>query len=292
MICVDMSQVMISNLMVSINTFAKDMEVNENLIRHMVLNSLRSYRSKFSETYGELILCYDAPNSWRKEVFPHYKNNRKKNRSNSDLDWKLIFECFGNLQNDLVEYFPYPILYVDRAEADDIIAVVVSEETRNTNDPLLIISGDKDFIQLKSYGNVRQYSPVLKKFIEHDNPTLYLKEHIIRGDASDGIPNIMSPDDCFMTDKRQTPIRTKKIEEWISSGNLEFLNDQMEKRYHQNRQLIDLTDLTLIPSSIVAAIKSEYQNEVRLNNSRDRSRLFNYFVSKRLNNLMDVIHEF
>ena len=45
MILLDLNQVMISNLMIQIQ--GGKVDLNEDLIRHMVLNSIRLYRSKF-----------------------------------------------------------------------------------------------------------------------------------------------------------------------------------------------------------------------------------------------------
>ena len=155
MILVDMNQVTLSNLMVQIGGKST---VEPDLVRHMVLNSLRSYRTKFTEEFGELVLCYDNKTNWRRDVFPNYKHSRRKDRKSSKLDWNAIFDTLHLIRDELTEYFPYKVLEVENAEADDIIASVVfhvASEPKNY-EKVLILSSDKDFIQLQKYNFVTQ----------------------------------------------------------------------------------------------------------------------------------------
>jgi len=213
MIILDLNQVMISNLMVSLGNHTNaQLEVNS--VRHMVLNAIRAFNQKFSGEFGQIVIACDNTNIWRKKDFPYYKANRKKNIAKSELDWKAIFECLGMIRQELKDFFPYRVIDIESAEADDVIATLVYENGSVLGDgaeKILILSGDKDFIQLHTFANVKQYDPVRKKFITHDNPVRFLKEHIMKGDSSDGIPNILSSDDCFVTGKRQKPMTSKKM---------------------------------------------------------------------------------
>ena len=219
MIILDFSQVMISNLMMQLGNHT-NIPIEEGLFRHMVINSLRSYKSKFSEEFGEIIIACDDKNYWRKQVFPYYKANRKKNRDASEIDWTHVFECFNKIKQEIKEYFPYRVVQVDSAEADDIIATLVGEYGTDLNGPtkILILSGDKDFIQLHSYGNVKQYDPVRKKWISHNDPKRFLFEQILKGDTGDGVPNVLSPDAVFVSGGRQRPLTQKKIDKIYSDG--------------------------------------------------------------------------
>jgi 5'-3' exonuclease len=211
MILVDMNQVTISNLMMQIGSRKND--VDEDLVRHMVLNSLRSYRSRFHEEYGELILCYYSKKYWRSDFFPNYKCNRKKDRENSGLDWNLIFDTLNNIRDEVREHFPYKVLEVEGAEADDCIAAIVNHiaKTPSEFEPVLVLSGDKDFIQLQKHNFVKQYAPVQKKFINGIDPNIYIKEHVLKGDRSDGVPNFLSPDNTFIDELRQKPLAKKEV---------------------------------------------------------------------------------
>jgi hypothetical protein len=285
MILVDMNQVTISNLMMQIGSRKND--VDENLVRHMVLNSLRSYRSKFSEEFGELVLCYDSKKYWRREYFPNYKSNRKKDREKSGLDWPLIFDTLNNIRDEIKETFPYKVVEVEGAEADDCIASIVQHiaETPNEFESVLILSGDKDFIQLQKHSFVKQYSPVLKKFVNGQDPTLYIKEHVLKGDRSDGIPNFLSPDNTFADDLRQKPLAKKKLDTWITLDPEDFCTEEMLRNYQRNKTLIDLD---CIPSDLKVEILEEYRKPPK----GDRSKLLNYFIQKRLKNLMNDIGDF
>jgi len=281
-----MNQVTISNLMMQIGSRRQN-DVDEDLVRHMVLNSLRGYRSKFSDEYGELVLCYDSKKYWRREFFPNYKGNRKKDREKSGLDWPLIFDTLNNIRDEIKEIFPYKVVEVEGAEADDCIASIVQHiaETPNEFEKVLVLSGDKDFIQLQKHSFVKQYSPVLKKFVDGQDPTLYIKEHILKGDRSDGIPNFLSPDNTFMDDLRQKPLAKKKIETWVDLDPEDFCTEEMLRNYQRNKTLIDLD---CIPSDLKDRILDEYQKPPK----GDRSKLLNYFIQKRLKNLMQDIGDF
>tara|TARA_R110001632_G_scaffold18186_1_gene56656 strand:- start:982 stop:1845 length:864 start_codon:yes stop_codon:yes gene_type:complete len=287
MILVDFNQVVISNFMIQVGAHT-NIPLDESMLRHMILNAIRSYRQKFVDEFGELVICCDSKRYWRKDVFPFYKAGRKKDRQSSGVDWNTMFTTLNKVRQELMDVFPYKTILIDGAEADDIIGCIA----RNvTNEKILILSSDKDFIQLHINPNVKQYSPVLKKFVRHEHPEIYLKEHIVKGDRGDGIPNINSPDGVFVDGGRQKPVRKKILEELTCLDidmieNSEHLEKDMLKRnWMRNRQLIDLT---VIPEDIENSIMSSYNNY----EMNDRSGLFNFFIEKRLNNLMESIGEF
>ena len=278
MILVDFNQVCISNIMQDIKN---NSDIQEDLVRHMVLSSLLMYKQKFGKQFGELTICCDSHKSWRKEVFPFYKANRKSYRDNSDFDWKKIFNILNQIRNELKDSFPYRVIEVEGAEADDIIANFAN----NSKEPLLILSSDKDFIQLQRNPNVKQYSIIQKKYLNGVDPTTYLKEHIIKGDRGDGIPNILSEDDTFVSGKRQSKIIKARLESWIKMDPQEFCNDKMFRNYCRNEQLVDLNKT---PSDIIDKIVDIYNNY----KDNGRSKLFNYFVKHKLRNLMEHLQEF
>lgn len=281
MIIVDLNQVMISTLMMQIGNH-KNIKIEEDLVRHMVLNSIRSHKMKFGDEYGELVIACDDKNYWRKQVYPYYKANRKKERDASELDWNAIFDVLNKIRQELKDYFPYKVIQVESAEADDIIATLVKEYAYR--EKILILSGDKDFGQLQKYPNVKQYSPVMKKYITCTNPDLFLKEHIIRGDSSDGIPNFLSPDNVFVMGGRQAPVTSKKLSTWIMQEPEEFCNENMLRNYKRNQQLIDLD---FVPDDIAEQVLEQYNGQ-----KKDRSKLFNYFITHRLKNLIESVGDF
>ena len=288
MILVDLNQVMISNLMKQIG--GKNVPIEPDLVRHMVLNSLRLYRNKFVEKYGELVICCDDKNYWRRDIFPYYKHHRKKDREESGLDWHMIFEVLNGIRDDIKEVFPYKVIQIDRAEADDIIATICHEYgnlgvTNGSSEPILILSSDKDFVQLQKYANVEQYSPMQKKFVTCSNPARYMHEHILRGDRGDGVPNFLSDDDTFVVGKRQKPLSVKNIDSWNGHSPEDFCNERMLRNYRRNEQLVNLD---FVPQEIQDQVLEKYENYKC--NSRDK--LFNYFVQNRLKNLMDCIGDF
>ena len=256
--------------------------VEEDLLRHTILNSIRMFRNQFTKEFGEMVICCDGKDNWRKKVFPEYKANRRKNREDDPTDWKTLFELLHEMREDISKYFPYKVMHVDEAEADDIIAVIVRELSE---EPTLILSSDKDFIQLQKFDNVKQWSPLQKKFIVGD-PVESLFDKTIRGDTGDGVPNILSSDDTLITEgKRQTPVRKKNMELWRGKKPEDYCNEAMLRNYHRNKTMVDLGET---PKSICINIINQYQSQ----DVGDRSQLLNYFVDKRLKNLMEVIEEF
>ena len=285
MILVDFNQVMISNLMMQLGNHT-NIPIEEGLFRHMVINSLRSYKQKFGDEYGEIIIACDDKNYWRKQVFPYYKANRKKNREASEINWAHVFECFNKIKQEIKEYFPYRVIQVDSAEADDIIATLVEENGTDLNGPMkiLILSGDKDFVQLHTYGNVKQYDPVRKKWISHNDPKRFLFEQILKGDTGDGVPNVLSPDAVFVSGGRQRPLTQKKIDKIYSDGVM-MLDQAADRNFMRNKQMIDLS---MIPDSIKNEVINKYNGEA----GKDYSKLFNYFIDHKLKLLIENIGEF
>jgi len=286
MILIDMNQIMISNLMMQLKGDA----LNENLVRHMVLTALRAFERQYSPTYGEVVLAYDSKHYWRKEAFPYYKQNRKKDREASDLDWGAIFEVLNKIRDEIKNFFPYKVVEVYGAEADDVISTLTTfqaykniklEKQGKEAEKVLILSGDKDFIQLQKYPFVKQYNPILKKEIKHDNPRMYALEHIIKGDKSDGIPNFLSDDDTFVANKRQKPISKKNLEKWVTLSPSDFcLSKEALENYERNKNLIDLD---CIPEHLAVEIVSYYK---ALNNSEKKVPL-EYFQQHQLTKLME-----
>lgn len=295
MILIDYSQVAISNLHQQLkgasaprfNRASGEMEFDEGLqpalLRHMILNSIRRVNREFGTKYGRIVICTDNNQYWRKTAYKHYKANRKKARADSDIDWNLVFQTLNELRDELRDTFPYKVMNISMAEADDVIAVITKHF--HTQEKILILSGDKDFQQLQVYPNVEQYSPVQNQFIKPADPVLFLKEHIIRGDVGDGIPNYLSPDDVFVVGGRQKAIMSAKVENWLKQQPEEFCDETTLKNYMRNKMLVDLTQ---IPMDVEEAILAEFQVPIIGNVSK----IYSYLVKHRMKNLLELIREF
>lgn len=283
MIVIDYSAIAIAAI------FSQDRpeEIQEGLIRHMILNRIRQYNLKFRDKYGRTIIACDG-GSWRKTVYEQYKSGRKKSRDESPLDWGEFFRLINLVRDELKEHFPYPVICVEGAEADDVIATLVeSTQEFGQDEKVVIISADKDFLQLHRYSNVDQFSPMKKDFIKVDDPYFYRFEHICKGDSSDGVPNILSPDNTFIDGLRQKPMRAKKIQEWYQSKDaLESVMDTETLRNFQRNQRV--IDLDYIPEDITSAIKTEVGKEA----IKPKKDILNYLISKRCNMLVEAASDF
>lgn len=285
MILVDYSPVITAAACVAF-TGRDRVEMNVDTLRIMTLNSLKLYRKKFKLQYGELVLCIDSGNSWRRDLFPYYKARRVDARAESPMDWDSLYKYMGIIEEEIKEYFPYKVIRVPRCEADDIIAILAKRFAgENPFDRNLIISGDKDFRQLQVYGNVDQWSNVQKKMIVENYPEEYLKSHIIRGDTGDGVPNMLSPDDTFVTKKRQKVLTEGRMQYYTSVA-LEDLSESERRGYDRNKILVDL--IHEIPKEYEDAINKEF-DDVKVAPS---NRVMTYLAKNRMRSLIEEIQEF
>jgi hypothetical protein len=261
---------------------------DENMIRHMILNSIRMYNKKYRDQFGQMVICADGMNTWRRDYFPLYKANRKKNRDSSDQDWPEIFRILNLVRDEIRENLPYKVMHLEGCEADDIIGTLTMQTQEfGQHEPIMIVSSDKDFIQLQKFNNVKQFSPIQKKIVTDANPRTYAFEHIMKGDKGDGIPNVLSPDNAIVDEIRQSPMTKKKIEYWAE--NVDNLQDVMTteeyRNYQRNKTLIDLT---AIPQDVQDRIINNYNEQ----KPAMKMRVLNYLIKKRCNHLIEVVEEF
>jgi hypothetical protein len=283
MIIIDYSQISIASFYAQPNA-----ELSEEFLRHMILNTIRMYSHKYKAEYGEIVIACDGGNSWRKGFFPPYKAHRKKAREDSGMDWNLFFTYLNQIREEIKENFPYKVIHLQHVEADDVIATLVKETQEfGKNEPVMIISSDKDFIQLQKYKNVKQFSPIQKKLVADSNPRLYLFEHIIRGDSGDGIPNILSADTTFVDGDRQTPVTKKKIDAWLEKAeDLQSVMDpEVYRNYQRNKLLIDLD---MIPKDYTDSILYAFEQQP----VAPRARILDYLIKKRCKMLVESVSEF
>ena len=281
MILVDFSGIAIANIAIN--------KVNdEGMLRHMMINSLRMYRSKFKDQYGELVLAIDAGNNWRRNYYPQYKANRKKSRKESDFDWNEAFRILDLVQTEIRQNFPYKVIKIDECEADDVIGTIVANTQEfGQYEDVMIISSDHDFKQLQKYPNVKQFSPLLKKPVVEDNPRSNLIEKILTGDAGDGVPNVLSHDDVFVNGERQTPLSRKKkdaIIEDLTEGELLYAASWY-RNYCRNKTLIDLTET---PDRLKNKIISEFNSQDQWKN---KGLVLPYLINNNMKMMIESIEE-
>jgi len=288
MIIIDYSQTVISNIMAELN-IAKEKKLEVNLIRHMVLNTIRSYVTKFKEEYGpDIVIACDSRKYWRKDVFPNYKANRKKARQESGLDWNLIFDTINLLKSEIKDHLPYQLVEIEGAEADDVIACYI-QWIKSENEKVIIVSADHDFMQLHKFNNVYQWSPTKNGFVTCKvDPKDKLFEHIIKGDKGDGVPNVLSDDDSIVEGRRQKAIQTKKLNEWKLDHTSMPQDPGFVNNFERNQTLIDLSK---IPDDIKDTIQSTFLNK-NLQTDNAKEKIKNYFQQHNLNNMLEVIEEF
>jgi len=257
----------------------------EDLLRHMILNSIRQYRVKYKKDFGEIVLACDGANNWRRGYYPQYKANRKKSREESDFDWQEAFRIIHKVKDEIRENFPYKVLHVDECEADDIIGTLAANTQEfGQYEEVMIISSDKDFLQLQKYDNVRQYSPLLKKEYKEDTPKLGLIEKILKGDSGDGVPNVLSDDDCLVEGRRQTPLSKKKKEAILAD--IDNTNSDWYRNYQRNKKLIDLSET---PDRLKQKILDEFNSQDQWNN---KGLVFPYLINKNMKMLIESVEEF
>ena len=297
MIILDYSQIALSNILPFQNDIKRQSpEEIKNLIRHTTLSTIKSYKKRYGREYGEMVIACDGKTYWRKDVFPHYKAGRKKAREKSDLDWGLIFDTLAELRQDLIDNFPYKVVNVDGAEADDVIAVLakwtqdnqlIQEGLFEEPQKVLIVSSDKDFIQLQKYKNVRQWSPMQKKFVQGTQKEVfeYTITHIVKA-GDDGIPNILSPDDVFVSGERQKPFPSKRLPEFFEKGIDACLNESERRNYQRNQLLVNFE---FIPENIANSVISSYTSATP---KGDKNKVMEYLIKHQCRLLLDDLEDF
>lgn len=284
MILIDFNGIAIGNIV------AQGIGTDENLIRHTILNTLRMYRAKYVREYGEVVICCDGWKNWRKEYFPNYKFKRRETREKSPIDWGTLFDLVGKVKEELHENFPYKVVDVPECEADDVIAqLVLRTQEFGHYEKVMIISADKDFAQLQKFENVSQFSPLKKSLIVEKNPNAFLLEHILKGDGSDGVPNILSDDNVFAEGRRQTPLRKKVIEGVFDAGSIESWEGATEsivRNYQRNETLIDLTKC---PEVVKEKIINNYETQDK---SGYGTKVLPYLIEKNCKLLIESTGEF
>lgn len=227
------------------------------------------------------VLAFDDRKYWRRQVFPHYKASRAKERSDSRFDWDKFFEFYSIYKEELAEFFPLKSLQVDYAEADDIIAVLAPRFS--PVEDVCIWSSDTDDLQLQNLDpKIKQYSYKSKKMITPANSDYNLFEHVVRGDATDGIPNILSASDHFVQPdkKRQKAVKATDVESWQrhASEPEKFCSDAMLRRFRENQVLIDYR---YIPDRVSRAIIDAYENT-----PVPQGKIFDYMVRNKMIRVM------
>ena len=279
MILIDYNGVAVGNII------TQKLDLDENLIRHMILNSIRMYRKKFGKEYGEVVIVCDNGGNWRKDVFPQYKFSRKAGRDKSTMDWNELFRITNLVREEIAQNFPYRVVHQYGCEADDSIAhIAFQTEEFGQHEPVMIVSADKDFAQLQTMKHVAQFSSMTKKFIKEDNPRLQLMNLILSGDGSDGVPNVLSDDNVFVEGRRQTPLSAKK--KALLMEDIHALGETVYRNYLRNKKLIDLSET---PPAVIENIINNYNGQDPWAN---KSKVFPYLVEKRCKNLIEVVQEF
>ena len=282
MIILDYNAISLSNII------TQRIQLEEDFIRHMILNSIRMYRSKFKNEYGEIVIAADGYNSWRRSYFPQYKAKRRQSRTDDFMDWGEAFRILNLVREELKENFPYKVIHIESCEADDIIGTLVENTMEFGNyENVMIVSSDKDFLQLQKYDHVKQYSPMKKRVITEENPRLYLVQHILKGDVVDGIPNVLSSDTCFLDGTRQTPLKQNKMDQIIKDldeGELLYAASWY-RNYCRNKKLIDLTET---PNDLKEKIIYNYNEQ----DKSDRGKVFPYLIEKKCTRLLESVQEF
>ena len=268
-----------SSIMVQI----KEMDGNPDLIRHMVFNMIRRYNLEHRDQFGETVICFDSKGNWRKDTFPQYKANRKKGREESDINWTQIFDVIGEVKENMKEYSPYRCIEIERCEADDIIGTIC--EKQMTPEPILIISPDRDFVQLQRYPNVKQFSNIQKKFVEPREGTaeddLALK--ILQGDSGDGVPNVLS-DDMTLTEGRRQGVLSKK-KKLALLEDPQALGITIARQYIRNKRMIDLTST---PDDLKNKIMEEFAKPA----NGSIMRMMTLMTKHRMNLMMESLSDF
>lgn len=224
--------------------------------RYLLLSDLLDLKKRIQPK--EIIIAVDSKNTWRKEYFPYYKARRVFRKQKSPIDWDEFYKLSDKLIDELRNNFPCKFIKVDRAEADDIMAVLAINLKDHNN--VVIATKDKDMKQLLTYNNIKIFDLGNKEFIVCDDPILFRTMHILKGDDGDDVPNLLSDDNVFVCDnKRQKRITQKVINEMLNVGVEQYAkNLNLLSNFERNYYLVIL-DLNTIPTDIQTETIYQYK---------------------------------
>lgn len=238
-----------------------------------MLMSIRALARDFKP--NRIIFCREAHDrNWRYDIYPEYKGNRAAARDSSIVDFSAFFptneEFINNLQDCMKNC---QFLTVPHLEADDLIASIV--KTKPEWD-IVLISTDKDFYQLHTHSNFKQYDPIKGQYVNVINPDAALMEKIVRGDKSDNIPSIQKG----IGSVKFAKIYSEGLNDWI-------VNNNLQEAFDRNTKLISFKSIPI-----------EYQNQVMdaVNNfvpqDFDARSFYNLIIGNGLGAFLDKITDF
>jgi hypothetical protein len=292
MIIVDFNGVLIAQVATASKELGADVDLQA--VKNYFFRELLNLKKKFSE-YGEVVIACDTPNTWRKSYFPYYKIKRAETRKAMPFSWELVLEAIAAIQADIEEYFPYKLLKIDKCEADDIIAVVCrhvsgyKDGLALNSTPIMIISSDNDFRQLQVIPKLDQYSAASGKFVVESNPDQYLFEKILKGDAGDCVPNILSEDADIANGIRQSPITKGRIERWTEyyvNNNGDLHEELSAEKFLRNQTLMDL--MNCVPKELEVEIINAFETT----KPASKLKLQGYFIKNKMKALFEELQNF
>ena len=245
---------------------------NYSLFKSMYIFSLFQLM-KEAKPQQRVILALDDKNYWRKKIFPLYKAQRKKERSENkffkDVNFEELFKVSDEFFKELVTIIPQiQSIKIPNVEADDVIAILTEHISLDTH----CISTDKDMYQLYRYKGYKQ-SKFGNDIQEVLNPMSFLHEKICRGDKSDNIPSIYPR------------LGIKTYQKMMENGSLLKLiseDSNVGEVYSRNREIVDFK---YIPKQITKDILKEYHAFVP--ERTNEMTLYNFLLKHKMNFILD-----
>ena len=156
-----------------------------------------------ASSYGcsEVIIAADwGSSSYRKELYPDYKQNRKEKFAEQSEEERIAFEEFFEEFEASLEVLAeegYPVLRYKGVEADDIAAHLVKHKNTYELESIWLISSDRDW-GLLIQETVSRFSYVTRKEVTLENwsehydvkPEEYISLKCLTGDKGDNVPGI------------------------------------------------------------------------------------------------------
>lgn len=192
--------------------------------KHLLFNSLQFVKNKFG---GEIVIAMDSNNNWRKRVYSAYKQHRVKSRDESEINFEEYYAAVDEMGEVLKQYFPFKVVKVPTAEADDI-AGVLSYEYGNDR-PIILITSDKDWKQVMAkQAHVQMWDPIKKEYqtltdyekseieTHHGPMSRFSVHHALLGDAGDNVLSLTSEtefSDAFKAYLKENEIYTTSVQE-------------------------------------------------------------------------------
>jgi len=164
------------------------------------IKTVNSFKRSF-KCEQVVILSDWGSSTYRKAIYPEYKQNRKEKQETQTPEEAAYFLKFLEEYNNIIQHYQeeaeYPVLRFKGVEADDCAGHIVNNKDKYGFSRIKLLSSDRDWDLFIQEG-VTRFSYVTQKEVSIDNwhehydvtPEEYISMKCLMGDSGDNVPGV------------------------------------------------------------------------------------------------------